>query len=220
MRKTVHGREENGGFTLVELVVVMAVMVLLAALSAGAVFSYQTLSVYKRNNEYARTVFQSAQASLSHIRASGLAEDLKKRVENLYTGEYSGIWDGSTPEEESRCERVYCLNYTGKRFIRSGRISLSDDGSNEETSELLYEILEPYIADEAVFQGSFCVELDPENSIVRGVFYSDRRKLTYGESSGEILGLGATGSRRNDTEYRKRYALGYYGALESEVTGQ
>lgn len=197
MRSADRNSYGNGGFTLVELAVVLAISALLLTVSAGAVFSYQSYAGYKRSNEYARTIFLGAQAALSRRKTSGMAEELTDRVERL-TGEQAEEGSEAPILAESGCERVYVLEFRERE---------------EESCELLRELLAPYVADEAVFQGTFLVELDPERCVVQGVFYSGRAKrLIYGESSGNALGIGEKGSRRRDAEYRKKVELGYYGA--------
>lgn len=190
----------KGGFTLVELAVVLAVTALLLTISAGAVFSYQSYAGYKHSSECARTIFLGAQAALSQVRVSGLAEELTARVERLDAEEAVGSGSGIPVLEESGCGRTYALAFTGEE---------------NPGSLFLYELLEPYVADETVFQGTFCVELDPESCRVQGVFYSSRaERLIYGESSPDGLGLGPKGGCRSDTEYKKRHELGYYGAMK------
>ena len=51
------------GFTLVELVVVLAIFGLLASITGLGLYSWTRYSINKENNENARTIFLSAQES-------------------------------------------------------------------------------------------------------------------------------------------------------------
>ena len=59
------------GFTLVELVVVLAIFGLLASITGLGLYSWTRYSINKENNENARTIFLAAQESLTHMQASG-----------------------------------------------------------------------------------------------------------------------------------------------------
>ena len=67
------------GFTLVELVVVLAIFGLLASITGLGLYSWTRYSINKENNENARTIFLAAQESLTHMQASGTLDtiDLK-----------------------------------------------------------------------------------------------------------------------------------------------
>ena len=68
------------GFTLVELVVVLAIFGLLASITGLGLYSWTRYSINKENNENARTIFLSAQESLTHMQASGTLKDFGEFV--------------------------------------------------------------------------------------------------------------------------------------------
>lgn len=197
---------KNGGFTLIELIVVMAVMALLTAVSAGAYFSYQTYGEYRRNNEYARTVFLAAQASLAHVRMAGTLEELEEKMQQLLERNADGAGAEGQGLQESGCKEMY--------YLMAEQTQAGSETGKDSAGALLWEILEDYLPEDYLGGSALCVELNLREGIVQGVFCCDRaERLVYGESDDTALGLGRMGSRRNDGDYRKKYALGYYGAV-------
>lgn len=58
------------GFTLIKLVVVLAIFGLLASITGLGLYSWTRYSINKENNKNARTIFLAAQESLTHMQAS------------------------------------------------------------------------------------------------------------------------------------------------------
>lgn len=63
-------KAENG-FTLVELIVVLAITAILAALVGGGLVAYTRLARFEKNESNARTLFQTAQIALTHEETAG-----------------------------------------------------------------------------------------------------------------------------------------------------
>ena len=82
MRKRI-GRSDKG-FTLVECIVVLAILAILVTVSVLGLSAYTRHSRFVKNNSYAETVFYAAQSSLNHYASSGQMQELK---EYMLTGE-------------------------------------------------------------------------------------------------------------------------------------
>ena len=69
----VHRNKINrkSGFTLVELIVVLAITAILAALIGGGLAAYTRLARFEKNESNARTLFQTAQIALTHKETAG-----------------------------------------------------------------------------------------------------------------------------------------------------
>ena len=68
-------RTRSSGFTTVELIVVLVILVILLSASVAGLLSWQKYSAFKRNNEYAKSLFTAAQSALTHYKVSGKLED-------------------------------------------------------------------------------------------------------------------------------------------------
>ncbi|MEG1426111.1 MAG: type II secretion system protein, partial [Oscillospiraceae bacterium] len=101
----------NHGFTLVELLVVIAVA---AVLLGGVIFGmmgYTDYTNFKRQNEYAQTLFVAAQNALTKYSENGEAEAIKKTMERYGITVKADMLSG-TAKEQFKPEyegRIYSL---------------------------------------------------------------------------------------------------------------
>ena len=80
--KNLRKNNSRKGFTLVELIVTLAILAIVLSASIFGIVAYQKYANYKRNNEYARTIFAAAQSGLTHYKASGELEDLQELLKD------------------------------------------------------------------------------------------------------------------------------------------
>ena len=71
-------KNENKGFTLVELVVSFVILLILSSISVVGVLAYQDYADFKRQNSYAQTLFVAAQSQLTGYSVRGQLDDLKE----------------------------------------------------------------------------------------------------------------------------------------------
>lgn len=64
-------RFQNFGFTLVEMIVTIVIISILATLTISGIITWQKWSDYRRQNEYAQTLFVAAQNQLTEYGANG-----------------------------------------------------------------------------------------------------------------------------------------------------
>lgn len=190
-------KNRTKGFTLVEMIVVGVILVILLSVGAGAIVKYQHFSMYKQNNEYARTLFSSAQSALSYYQSGG---GLKELAEKVKTPEHK-VSSGTAGEPGD----WYYLE------IKKG---------DDLETNLLYQILKDYVYLEAVWDAAIRLEFNPDTGAVLSVCYSNRadrfdeNPLSAGLRSGV---LGVSGRAEEDWDsLRQKYILGYYSASAPE----
>ncbi len=71
---------DNRGYTLVELMAVLVIFAILLAIAGGGIAAYQKHSAFKKNNEYAQTIFTALQSSMAHAKAGGSLDELSKEL--------------------------------------------------------------------------------------------------------------------------------------------
>ena len=225
----VRGNKTRKGFTLVELIVVLALIGLLVAVSAGGIVGYTTYSTYKRNNENAKTIFSAAQSALTYYKASGKLDGLRRDVEGLsldpaYVPQDAIAdavkSDGSDTRKDYSTISYLKMSATDypeiEDAVKSGAQTLDGVSGVSKETALLFDMLSDYVTDVSIYNASICVEFDAQDGVVSGVLYSDKGKsFVYGEGSDDAMDI----SQRGES-YRRRVGLGYYSTELSERAPQ
>ena len=68
------------GFTLVEMIVVLVLLVILLTLGIGGLFAWQDWSRFKKENTSAELIFYAAQNQLNELSLNGMMDDKVKSV--------------------------------------------------------------------------------------------------------------------------------------------
>lgn len=189
------------GFTLVELMVVLAVTAILAALAGGGLLAYMRLARFQKNESNARAMFQTAQLATAQMELAGEKDDFTALVAaNGHGGHITQrLTETMTPEEcEALNARVYALYF--------------DKGAEPEkdTPEgKLYAYIKQYVYDSAFLDAAFCIEIDASTGQVFSVFYdSGVQALRFANNKGQT-----DATLLDDRSYqnrRDRTLVGYY----------
>lgn len=183
----------SSGFTMVELMVVLAIMAILAALVGGGLIVYTRLARFEKNEANARTLFQTAQIALTRRDTAGELDDFRQKV--LLNGQAGAHFDPAAQKADELNKNIYALYYD----------KVTDDDSD---NELLRELLGDYIYDDSLLNAAICVEIDAASGQVYSVFYdTNADKLRFGETNG------ATNIYNRSYDHRRHDSLvGYYSA--------
>ena len=192
----------SSGFTMVELMVVLAIMAILAALVGGGLIAYTRLARFEKNEANARTLFQTAQIALTRRDTAGELDDFRQKV--LLNGQAGAHFDPAAGEEneETRKQKADELN---KNIYALYYDKVTDADSD---NELLRALLGDYIYDDSLLNAAICVEIDAASGQVYSVFYdTNADKLRFVETDG------ATNIYDRSYDHRRHDSLvGYYSA--------
>ena len=196
----------SSGFTMVELMVVLAIMAILAALVGGGLIAYTRLARFEKNEANARTLFQTAQIALTRRDTAGELDDFRQKV--LLNGQAGAHFDPAalTPtgeeNEETRKQKADELN---KNIYALYYDKVTDTDSD---NALLRELLGDYIYDDSLLNAAICVEIDAASGQVYAVFYdTNADKLRFTQTDG------ATNIYDRSYDHRRHDSLvGYYSA--------
>lgn len=196
----------SSGFTMVELMVVLAIMAILAALVGGGLIAYTRLARFEKNEANARTLFQTAQIALTRRDTAGELDDFRQKV--LLNGQAGAHFDPAAltltgeGNEETRKQKADELN---KNIYALYYDKVTDADSD---NELLRELLGDYIYDDSLLNAAICVEIDAASGQVYSVFYdTNADKLRFGKTNG------ATNIYDRSYDHRRHDSLvGYYSA--------
>ena len=198
-------KNKKKGFTLVELMVVLAITAILAVLVGGGLIAYTRLARFEKNEANARTLFQTAQISLTRMETAGELDAFRRQViEEGDTGDHFQndvtVTDAGGNTLVSRTKTELNQNVAALYYDRTGAAA---DNHNA----LVKELLGDYIYDASLLNASICVEIDVQSGQVYSVFYDTKSdKLRFNQGGATNIYDRSYSHRRNDT------LVGYYSA--------
>lgn len=198
-------KNNKKGFTLVELMVVLAITAILAALVGGGLIAYTRLARFEKNEANARTLFQTAQISLTRMETAGELDAFRRQVmEEGSTGDHFQndvtVTDADGKTLVSRTKTELNQNVAALYYDRTGAATGNHNA-------LVERLLGDYIYDASLLNASICVEIDVQSGQVYSVFYDTKSdKLRFNQDGATNIYDRSYDHRRNDT------LVGYYSA--------
>lgn len=181
------------GFTLVELVVVLVIIGIIAAIAIPSAIHYIRIAQFNSNQQNAKTAYMAAESVMTYCRNSGKWEEFSEEIKDKGTLNTFGEFGTA-----DKAGRIYA-------------VTLDADTYGEDTDNPVYKILDKMTYDKSFFKGAIALEIDVATGEVYSAFYATKcRSLNYDESDGE------DSLTMNDREYesRRKRLLGYYSAKD------
>ena len=198
-------KNKKKGFTLVELMVVLAITAILAVLVGGGLIAYTRLARFEKNEANARTLFQTAQISLTRMETAGELDAFRQQVmEEGSTGDHFQndvtVTDADGKTLVSRTKTELDQNVAALYYDRTGAAAGNHNA-------LVERLLGDYIYDASLLNASICVEIDVQSGQVYSVFYDTKSdKLRFNKDGATNIYDRSYDHRRNDS------LVGYYSA--------
>lgn len=200
MRKT--GKK---GFTLTELIVVLVIMGIIAAIAVPLFTNYWRNAEFRKNEENARTVYLAAESKLTYYRSSGQWDSFQKQIKKQAEKDQEKSDENRTVEEAVfPPDQENAVQLNGRIYT----LRLDKNASDaDQKNNLLLQLIDDYIYDKDMLNASIAVEIDIESGEVYSAFYGSRCKgLTYESEDKD----GYLTMQKHDYDSRKKRLLGYY----------
>lgn len=185
------------GFTLTELIVVLVIMSIIAAIAVPFFINYWRNAEFRKNESNARTVYLAAESKLTYYRSSGQWDAFEKQIKKQ--GTPARFADGT--EHKADLEgRIYA-------------ITLDANSSKDEMEKsLVYQLIGDYTYDADMLSHAIAIEIDIKSGEVYSAFYGSKCKgLNYETNDAD----GYLTMQKRTYEERKKRLLGYYSAEDT-----
>lgn len=202
----VERKRKNQGFTMVELLAVVAIIGVLAAFGFVALMQHRRNLKLTENDNIAREIYEGAQNHLTAAAASGAwGTEYDKKSSG------GGTWFGGRLDASSE-PYLTDLKDSGKHDLRT--ITVNADNAADRLKDTALSLFLPVGSiDETVRSGgTYVIEYDAYTAQVYGVFYTDQDP-SFSEKDVTSLDKMAGGrdDRKNRINYKDQYQIGYYG---------
>ena len=191
------------GFTMVEMMVVLVILGILAAIAIPNLTAYLHLSQFRKNESFAKSMYLSAESNLTYRRTGGEWEALKQEITTVGTANVS--FHPTEQAADTVSDRIYALRLDAGEYSSS---NISADG------QLVVRLLEDDTYDKSILNEAICIEIDVDAGQVYSVFYGTNCDGLRYESETETGSGVWLDLNRRDYDTRRAERLGYYSAQD------
>lgn len=182
------------GFTLTEVIVVLVLIAVGAAIAIPTAIRYQKQAEFRKNESNAKTAYLAAESALTWYRSSGTWEEFKKDVIS------NGVCNDTFGENDKEKNRIYAIT-----------LNSSKASSQSPSWELVSRLLSGSAYDKEGLNAAIAIEIDIETGQVYSAFYGTRcTSLSYDAPDTEGEWNISAGEEYRNYQKRKERLLGYY----------
>lgn len=222
--------KKRSGFTMMEMMITLAIMTILFGLAVPAVAQIQKNLEMSRLNSYAKDVYLAAQNRLMSLKATGELTSIRDELDKNYSGidgkvdRYYGDWDEDPskmfkPQDWNDEWQDRYLNFYG---VMHNPTDASDDDA------IITSLIPELSVSNTYLDHHYYIEFNPATGDVYAVFYTDAKS---GFTSDDIAllppaedetgaGSGREGAYRRDSFVNSegdKVMLGYYRGDPTEM---
>ena len=215
-------KQNNSGFTMMEMIIVVAIIAILITVSAFGIRGYLRSADKLERQQVAETTFLALQNHMTQLKQKGQLSELNEQV-NRRTNDVARLTCSdqlktvisnyySSEDYDSRYE-AYCRNHEESTIV-------TVVFSNADKEHPFYDILFRCLGNEDLLENAFAIEYNQTTGVVMSVFYSksiDAFSPATMYDDADLLGKGNVVLRDIDSLDEKEQ--GYYGVINTALNG-
>lgn len=202
---------ERKGFTLIEMMIVVAVIAILTGLVSAGIYGYMTSAYMIHVNDTAKTVFLASQNYLTEQKQLGRLEEFNATAEAYGAAVSEDELKNILLQNDSSFDFSAYKKKYGTDTVRY--IELSTGEGVTASDNPIYTIVKRYLNEDDLLGHTFFMEYDTKTGVVRSVFYTEKANtLSY---NGDLADKSNVILRDSDTLRAKRQ--GYYGVESTSL---
>ena len=188
--RSIFGRRgrKSRGFTLVELIVVLTIIALLAAVGVATALGFINRSKFDQNSQNAITVYQTAQSVLSEKSMNGTMDEWVSGLASFKGQLFDPTLEAKLLEDKE----------TNRSINKTIALTYNPKSATNPEDKYLYELLRGSFYDMTVFNGTMAVELDISATYGNGKINYSARVLSAFYSRENDIASGWDDIRKGD----------------------
>ncbi len=190
------------GFTLIEMIVVLTIVVITALIAVPSLFNYLARAEQLTRTDTAKLIYLTAQNQLTQIRALGNlksaygAEISGKYFETDLAGDYTDELDPALTDTNNVYNLLTDVNYPAPD-LENGQdnyVRYLSKPAGEDLDHPVTQLLMPGIRDSEILEGTILIEYNILTGKILSVFYTDDERVSEfsytatADSTSDIMG--------------------------------
>jgi len=199
-------KKKRFGFTMTELIIVIAIIAVLAAIGVPSLFSFVEAGRQANRTNIARTLYLAAQNQLSELRVTrsldGFVHDAGLDPDEPSTLVYNLLGRPDDWPDTGNEDNVHFLSKPSGYTLGGGNAG----------ADMVLRLLYPVVVSREILDDAILIEFNIRTGVVLSVFYGDRgnNEFVYNEAAGNSNIIGARGMDGYAPVARER-RQGFYG---------